>query len=167
MRETEEEQQLTLKTSCAGEMNDYPPITSISTKSDVSNEERSATTNYSQEPFESTVSIASREELVQEETLAVIRSKIAVFFSIILAGIGGTAVTYYLVKQAEQDAFNQEVCATCLGLSNSGMGEDIKKTNHYVLPSFNRLLGRSGKSRNSRLSRHSVSLEVSANQLRL
>jgi hypothetical protein len=114
MRETGEEQQLPLKASCAGEMGDNPPIASISTKSDdISNEDRSATTNYSQEPFESTVSIASREELVREETLAVRRSKIAVFFSIILAGIGGTVVTYYLVKQAEQDAFNHEVRATC------------------------------------------------------
>jgi hypothetical protein len=98
-------------------MNYLSSIMSISTKSDdISNEEQSAATNYSQEPFESTASIASREELVREETLAVRRSKIAVFFSIILAGIGGTVVTYYLVKQAEQKKFNQEVCATCLRL---------------------------------------------------
>jgi hypothetical protein len=107
-------------------MNYLPPITSISTNSDVSNEERSVS-NHSEEPFESATSIASREELVREETLAVKRSKIAVFFSIILAGIGGTVITYYLVKQAEQKQFNQEVCATCLGLFKSEIGEDIKK----------------------------------------
>jgi phosphotransferase system glucose/maltose/N-acetylglucosamine-specific IIC component len=92
-----------------------PLLTSISTKSEVSNEERSATTNYSQKPFESATGNARQEELVREETLAVKRSKIAVFFSIILAGIGGAVITYYLVKQAEQKKFNQEVCATCLG----------------------------------------------------
>jgi hypothetical protein len=106
-----------LKATCDEEMDEQLPlITLISTKSDFSNEESSAITNYSRTPFESATSNARQEELVREETLAIKRSKIAVFFSIILAGIGGTVITYYLIKQAEQNKFNQEVCATCLKL---------------------------------------------------
>jgi hypothetical protein len=73
-------------------------------------------------------SLASQEELVQEEMLAMKGSKIAVFLLVILAGIGGTVVKSCLVKQAEQDKLNQEVCGNLLRIMNLVSAINIKES---------------------------------------
>jgi uncharacterized membrane protein len=54
--------------------------------------------------------------LVREETIAVRRIKIAVFFAILMTGISGTFLTSYFVKQSEQQYFSDEVRERYLGL---------------------------------------------------
>jgi hypothetical protein len=48
-------------------------------------------------------------ELVREESIAVRRTKFTVFLMIFLAGVGGTFVTYYMVKQSEYQDFSDDV----------------------------------------------------------
>jgi hypothetical protein len=55
-------------------------------------------------------------ELVREESIAVKRTKIAAIFVILMAGLGGTLITYYIVKQSEQQDFSDEVRERYLGL---------------------------------------------------
>jgi predicted MFS family arabinose efflux permease len=50
-----------------------------------------------------------QEELVREESIAVRRTKYAVFLMIFLAGVGGTFVTYSMVKQSEYQDFSDDV----------------------------------------------------------
>jgi hypothetical protein len=67
-------------------------------------------------PTISAATARTEEKLVREETIAVRRTKIAVFFAILMTGFGGTFITFYFVKQSEQQDFSDEVRERYLGL---------------------------------------------------
>ena len=71
--------------------------------------DKSESSNTDSRSHFSAAEVKKEQELVREETLAVRRIKIAVLIAILLSGIGGTIVTYYLVRQSEQDSFLDEV----------------------------------------------------------